>query len=106
MITVHAPRSGTVPRAMGARLAARPLAARILGRPSRVPRPAPRGCTQEDRMTKSEETGSGMAGEATLSQGDLAPGSVAGDYVVTELIARGGCGSVYRARNRVDGRVA
>lgn len=57
-------------------------------------------------MVKSEDTGSLSQGEGQLSRGGLSPGTMAGDYMVTELIARGGCGSVYRARHRADGSAA
>ena len=40
------------------------------------------------------------------AEGQLEPGAVAGEYVVTDLIARGGCGSVYHARHRATGRPA
>jgi eukaryotic-like serine/threonine-protein kinase len=45
-------------------------------------------------------------GGSQLPRGDLTPGSLAGDYVVTELIARGGCGSVYLTRHRSIDRTA
>src|SRR5262245_7120082 len=32
--------------------------------------------------------------------GALSPGMVAGDYILGELIAEGGCGAVYHARHR------
>ncbi|APR88032.1 serine/threonine protein kinase [Minicystis rosea] len=57
-------------------------------------------------MVKTEDTRSSTQGEGPVSQGFLPPGSFAGDYVVTDLIARGGCGSVYRAVHRTDGRIA
>ncbi|MFT3765832.1 MAG: serine/threonine-protein kinase [Minicystis sp.] len=53
-----------------------------------------------------EETGLNAHGEGPISRGLLLPGATAGEYVVTDLIARGGCGSVYRARHRSDGRIA
>src|SRR5262249_7573937 len=37
---------------------------------------------------------------------ELAPGTPAGDYIVADLIARGGCGSVYRAHHKSGQRVA
>ncbi len=39
-------------------------------------------------------------------RGDLAVGACAGEYVVTGLIARGGCGSVYRTHHRTLDRSA
>ena len=39
-------------------------------------------------------------------RGLLAPGTIAGEYIVTDLVARGGCGAVYRATHYADGRVA
>ncbi len=42
--------------------------------------------------------------EAT--RGDLPVGAAAGEYLVTGLIARGGCGAVYRARHRSLDRLA
>ncbi|MFT3767980.1 MAG: serine/threonine-protein kinase [Minicystis sp.] len=54
----------------------------------------------------SDVTRSYSEQEALLSKGALAPGTLAGDYVVTSLVARGGCGSVYRAKHRADDRDA
>jgi serine/threonine-protein kinase len=48
----------------------------------------------------SQVSGKLGSGPGDGTRGDLAVGAAAGDYVVTELIARGGCGSVYRARHR------
>jgi hypothetical protein len=39
-------------------------------------------------------------------RGELGVGASAGDYVVTSLIARGGCGAVYRAHHRTRDRSA
>jgi serine/threonine-protein kinase len=61
---------------------------------------------QEGRMTNSDDSRSFSQGEGKPSRGYLAPGSVAGDYVIGELVARGGCGSVYRATHRDGGRRA
>jgi len=57
-------------------------------------------------MTNSDDSRSVSQGEGKPSRGLLAPGSVAGGYVIGELLARGGCGSVYRATHRADGRHA
>ncbi len=54
----------------------------------------------------SQLSGKLPSGPGDGVRGDLALGAAAGDYVVTELIARGGCGSVYRARHRTGGRHA
>ena len=51
-------------------------------------------------MVKSDDSRSSAAGDAGSPRGRLAPGALAGDYVITHFIARGGCGSVYRARHR------
>jgi serine/threonine-protein kinase len=50
-------------------------------------------------MTHGEATRSHSQHEELASRGILAPGAAAGDYVISELVARGGCGSVYRARH-------
>jgi serine/threonine-protein kinase len=39
-------------------------------------------------------------------KGELSPGDRAGEYVITDLLARGGCGSVYRARHVETGEPA
>ncbi|APR85994.1 serine/threonine protein kinase [Minicystis rosea] len=57
-------------------------------------------------MAHSEVTRSYSEQEVLLSKGALAPGSRAGEYVVTALVARGGCGSVYRAQHRSMSREA
>ncbi len=46
------------------------------------------------------------AGETSLAGADLAPGALAGSWRIVELHARGGYGSVYRARHTSDGRQA
>ena len=54
----------------------------------------------------SQVSGKLGSGPGDATRGDLAVGAAAGDYLVTELIARGGCGSVYRARHRTLDRSA
>jgi len=44
--------------------------------------------------------------EETWRRSDLPMGAAAGEYLMTELIARGGCGSVYRATHRCLDRLA
>ena len=42
--------------------------------------------------------------EALSSRGCLPEGTRVGDHVISSLVARGGCGTVYRARPRLGGR--
>src|SRR5580704_945321 len=61
-------------------------------------------------MAESEDTRSFSYGEAGLAKAkakaEVTPGTAAGDYVIGDFIARGGCGSVYSARHRDGGRAA
>jgi hypothetical protein len=52
-----------------------------------------------------ERTRGPSDGERLAAAGALAPGDAAGDYVVTELIAQGGGGTVYGARHRATGQL-
>jgi eukaryotic-like serine/threonine-protein kinase len=49
--------------------------------------------------TRSSGTAPSGAAAGAAPRSDLPVGSSAGEYVVTGLLARGGCGSVYRARH-------
>jgi serine/threonine protein kinase len=59
-------------------------------------------------MTGSVDTRSFSYGETAppKARAELLAGTAAGDWLIGEFIARGGCGSVYSARHRVDGRLA
>jgi serine/threonine-protein kinase len=49
---------------------------------------------------RGDDTRLSPTDDALLAKGQLPAGSVAGDYVITGFIARGGCGSVYQAKHR------
>ncbi|HTN91782.1 MAG TPA: protein kinase, partial [Sorangium sp.] len=57
-------------------------------------------------MTKEDETRPFSEFERATARGELAPGTVAGDYILEGFIARGGCGVVYAARHARSGRPA
>ena len=64
-------------------------------------------CTPSTLPNREIDSRSFTDGEPRLTvSGQLEPGAVAGEYVVTALIARGGCGSVYHATHRTTGRSA
>src|SRR5690349_9949795 len=44
------------------------------------------------------------AQQAQKARAELAPGDVAGEYVIRNLLASGGCGAVYAAEHRTLGR--
>ncbi len=53
-----------------------------------------------------ERTNGAAAAERRFAVGTLDPGATAGDYVVTDVIAQGGGGTVYGARHATTGRLA
>ncbi|WP_437647427.1 serine/threonine protein kinase [Sorangium sp. So ce362] len=52
------------------------------------------------------ETRTFLYSERLAARGELPPGTLAGEYILEEFIARGGCGAVYSARHSRSGRRA
>ncbi|AUX43336.1 protein kinase [Sorangium cellulosum] len=58
-------------------------------------------------MTDEEDkTRTFVYSERFSARGELPPGTIAGEYMLEEFIARGGCGAVYSARHLRSGRRA
>jgi eukaryotic-like serine/threonine-protein kinase len=58
-------------------------------------------------MVRDEQTRKSTEDGWTSPADELPPGTLAGEYVIEDFIAQGGCGSVYRARHRLTaGRAA
>ncbi|WP_437477593.1 serine/threonine-protein kinase [Sorangium sp. So ce1014] len=57
-------------------------------------------------MAKEDETRPFSEFERTSARGELAAGTLAGEYILEGFIARGGCGVVYAARHARSGKPA
>src|SRR5688572_13641125 len=57
-------------------------------------------------MAKEDETRPFSEFERTSARGELAAGTLAGEYILEGFIARGGCGVVYGARHARSGKPA